>query len=98
MKRLTLVIALAAALLGCPDKDQGGGKPAPKQLSAADLAAGRVIAERDCKGCHGVDGRGAAPGIPHLAAQSGGYLVAALEEYRGGASARTLRCARSPRT
>ncbi|MDH3320458.1 MAG: cytochrome c4 [Betaproteobacteria bacterium] len=84
MKRLTLVIALAAALLGCPDTDQGPAKPAPEQLSAADLAAGRVIAERDCKGCHGIDGGGAAPGIPHLAAQSGRYLVAALNEYKEG--------------
>jgi cytochrome c553 len=80
MKRLTLVIALAAALLGCQDKDQGQEKPA----TAADLAAGKVIAERECKGCHGLDGGGAAPGIPHLAGQHARYLVAALKEYKEG--------------
>jgi len=84
MKRLTLIIALSAALLGCPDKDQGPAKPAPEQVSAAELAAGKVVAERDCKGCHGLDGRGAAPGIPHLAAQRASYLVAALGEYKAG--------------
>ena len=85
MKRLTLAIALSAALLGCQDKDQGPAKPAPElQLSAADLAAGKAIAERECKGCHGLDGRGAAPGIPHLAAQRARYLVAALNEYKQG--------------
>ncbi|MDH4324090.1 MAG: c-type cytochrome [Betaproteobacteria bacterium] len=84
MKRLTLVITLSAALLGCPAQDQGPAKAAFAPLSASELAAGRAIAERDCKGCHGVDGRGAAPGIPHVAAQRGRYLVAALEEYRGG--------------
>jgi cytochrome c553 len=84
MKRLTLVIALSAALLGCPDKDQGPAKVAPEQLSAAELAAGKAIAERECKGCHGLNGGGAAPGIPHLAAQRASYLVAALGEYKAG--------------
>jgi len=82
MKRLSIVIALSAALLGCPEKDQGPAKP--EQLSAADLAAGKAIAERECKGCHGLDGRGAASGIPHLAGQHAGYLVAALGEYKQG--------------
>ena len=86
MKRHTfvLVIALSAALAGCPGKDQGTAKPAVEPLSATDLAAGRAIAERDCKGCHGLDGQGAAPGIPHLAAQRVGYLVAALDAYKAG--------------
>ncbi len=82
MKRLSLVIALSAALLGCPEKDHGPAKPEP--LSAADLAAGKAIAERECKGCHGLDGRGAASGIPHLAGQRASYLVAALGEYEAG--------------
>jgi len=84
MKRLTLAFALSAALLGCQEKDQGAAKPALEPLSAADLAAGKVIAERDCKGCHGLDGGGAAPAIPHLAGQRLGYLAGALEAYRQG--------------
>jgi cytochrome c553 len=84
MKRLTLAFALSALLLGCQDKEQAPAKPAPEALSAADLAAGKVIAERDCKACHGLDGGGAAPAIPHLAAQRYGYLMAALDAYREG--------------
>lgn len=84
MKRLTLVIALSAALLGCPGQDAGPAKSAPEPLSAAELAAGKAIADRECKGCHGLDGRGAAPAIPHLAAQRRSYLIAALAEYKEG--------------
>jgi cytochrome c553 len=79
MKRLLPILLLCAALLGCPDKEQGAAKPAP---SAADLAAGKAIAERDCKGCHGSDGGGVGPAIPHLAAQRAEYLVAALQAYQ----------------
>jgi len=86
MKRHTpvLVIALSAALLGCPDKDQGTAKPAPEKQAAADVAAGRTFAERECKGCHGLDGKGTAPAIPHLAAQRERYLFAALNAYKEG--------------
>ena len=49
-----------------------------------DLAAGRVIAEADCADCHGMDGRGATPEIPNLAAQSAQYLVEAMHTYRDG--------------
>ena len=80
MKRLTLGILLSAALLGCGDKGQPPAK-AEKQ-AAADLAAGKAFAERECKGCHGLDGKGAAPGIPNLAAQRERYLLAALKAYR----------------
>jgi cytochrome c553 len=84
MKRFTLTIALSAVLLGCPGKDQGTSKPAPAKQAAADLAAGKAFAERECKGCHGLEGGGAAPAIPHLAAQREAYLVAALNAYKEG--------------
>ena len=84
MKRLTLMIALSVLLLGCPDKDQGTSKPAPAKQAAADLSAGKAFAERECKGCHGLDGGSAAPAIPRLAAQREGYLVAALNAYKEG--------------
>jgi cytochrome c553 len=85
MKRLTLGIALSLALVGCADKDTPAKaeKKAEKPV-ATDVAAGKAFAERECKGCHGLDGRGAASGIPHLAAQSERYLVAALKEYKEG--------------
>jgi len=37
-----------------------------------------------CVACHGVQGRGSAPGIPHLAGQDEQYLVSALLAYRSG--------------
>jgi cytochrome c553 len=82
MKRLTLGIVLSLALLGCTDKDQPPAKT--EQQAAADVAAGKAFAERECKGCHGLDGRGAASAIPHLAAQRERYLLAALKAYKDG--------------
>jgi cytochrome c553 len=49
-----------------------------------DIAAGKAFAERECKACHGTDGRGTAPAIPHLAAQRERYLLAALKAYKEG--------------
>ena len=87
MKRtLLLAAAFALALGGCGDKAPPATKsseavPAKK---AADAAAGRTLAETQCKDCHGVDGKGVSPGIPHLAGQSAAYLTLALREYREG--------------
>ena len=84
MKQLLLAVAVAVALIGCSDRKESIAGPAPEALAAADVAAGKVLAERDCKGCHGLDGRGTAPGIPHLAAQSELYLLASIDAYRDG--------------
>lgn len=85
MTRLVLGMVLALALSACTDKDQESGKAATQaKLPPADVAAGKAFAARDCKGCHDLDGRGAAPAIPHLAAQHEGYLLAALKAYREG--------------
>lgn len=80
MRRLALGAALLMALAGCGE----GGRPAAQKTVPGDLAAGKTFVERDCKGCHGLDGRGIAPAIPHLAAQSDHYLVAALQAYKTG--------------
>jgi cytochrome c553 len=77
MKHLLLAIALSVALLGCSEDNTKSGKQA-----AADLVAGQTLAERECKGCHGLDGKGAAPGIPNLAGQSERYLFVSLMEYK----------------
>ena len=74
-----LTVLLAILVAGCEPP------PAPKAAAPkGDAAAGKAFAERDCKGCHGVDGKGIAPAIPHLAAQRETYLVAALQEYKSG--------------
>jgi cytochrome c553 len=84
MKRLMLGIALSVALVGCKDQEQPQTKAAREKLAPVDVAAGKAFAERECKGCHGLDGKGAAPGIPHLAAQRERYLLAALKAYKEG--------------
>jgi cytochrome c553 len=73
--------ALVLALSGCSDNDAAGSGPAQP---AADVAAGKVLAEQQCKGCHGADGKGVAPAIPNLAGQRDRYLLTALAEYRDG--------------
>jgi len=80
------------ALVGCSEKREpaspSAGKAAPtattpaERPSTGDAKAGQAVAERECKACHGLDGRGVAPGIPHLAAQRERYLLLALTEYR----------------
>jgi cytochrome c553 len=84
MKHVMLGIVLAVALAGCSESETalsrlGAAKPVP-----VDTAAGKAIAEKQCRGCHGLDGRSAAPGIPHLAGQRERYLVASLKEYFEG--------------
>jgi cytochrome c553 len=84
MKRFMLGIVLSAALIGCADKEDSTAKPAAEKRPAADVAAGKAFVERECKGCHGLDGKGAAPAIPNLAAQSERYLHAAINGYKEG--------------
>lgn len=84
MKRLMLGLVLALALAGCMDKDPSGDSAGGAKLPAADVAAGKAFAERNCTGCHGLDGRSRAPAIPHLAGQREQYLLAALKAYKEG--------------
>jgi cytochrome c553 len=90
MKNILLVIALSGALFGCTENKEPASKapsagksaPAAEKPRAGDANAGKAVADRECKGCHGLDGRGVAPGIPHLAAQREPYLFLALTEYK----------------
>lgn len=79
MKNSTLGLLLLAALYGCTDKPATVPKAAVR-----DPAAGKAVAEKECKTCHGLDGKGVAPAIPNLAAQREAYLVASLKEYKDG--------------
>jgi len=80
MKRLVLGVVLSALLAGCSEEKAPSAVVIAKP--AGDATAGKAVAERDCKPCHGLDGRGLAPGIPNLAAQREPYLLLALTEYR----------------
>jgi cytochrome c553 len=82
--RVLLGLVLCVALIGCSNKEETASKAAGGVPAAADLGAGKVVAESECKRCHGMDGKGIAPGIPTLAAQPYRYLVAAMEDYRQG--------------
>jgi cytochrome c553 len=84
MKTFILAGLLSLALIGCTDKKEPAPVAATQKPPAADVSAGKAIAERDCKACHGLDGKGVAPGIPNLAAQREPYLLASLKEYREG--------------
>ncbi len=82
MNRFMLAIVLSIAVIGCTDKDVAPAKTPPEKQSTADIKAGKTIADRDCKACHGLNGGGTAPGIPHLAAQRESYLLASLKAYK----------------
>jgi len=84
MKRLTLGIVMSVALVGCTDQGDPQTKDAKGRQISVDLAAGKALAEGECKACHGVDGKGAAPGIPNLAAQRERYLLGAMQAYKEG--------------
>jgi cytochrome c553 len=67
--------ALAAAVLAC----------ASPAAAAGDAARGRALAEeRDCGGCHGENGRSAAPGTPSLAGQPPDFVTLQMILFREG--------------
>lgn len=74
-RSLAFIVLLPLALVGCEEK---------KEAAVADIDAGKAFVEAQCVGCHGLDGRGAAPGIPDLAAQEESYLLASLAAYKEG--------------
>ena len=78
-KSIMGAVAFSLALVACSDNTAPVAK-AP----VGDPAAGKIIAERDCKACHGHDGKGVAPAIPNLAAQRAAYLYNSLKEYKDG--------------
>jgi cytochrome c553 len=75
---MRFVLAACLVLTACSERE-----PAPK-APLGDAGAGRLFAERECRACHGLDGKGAAPAIPHLAAQRESYLLASLRAYKEG--------------
>ncbi len=77
MRQLALIALLPLLLVACAD-EQEAKTPQP------DVNAGKALAKAHCAGCHGLDGRGTAPGIPHLAAQVDAYLYQSLVAYREG--------------
>jgi cytochrome c553 len=83
LKGSVLGLALSLSLIGCSDDGPGSRNTGATQ-GKGNVAAGKVIAERECTGCHGLDGKGTAPAIPNLAGQRERYLLASLQEYKDG--------------
>jgi len=52
--------------------------------SRAMIDTGRDVASTACAECHGLDGAGVNPGMPHLAGQRMVYLHRMLKEYKDG--------------
>lgn len=53
---------------------------------AADIEAGRQLADAQCASCHGKDGKTPVdPSYPKLAGQYPDYLLKALQDYQSGA-------------
>lgn len=84
MRHYILAFAISVALMGCDSKEQSAPASSAAKPAAADVAAGKAWVEKECKGCHGLDGKSIAPGIPHLAAQREAYLLASLQAYKEG--------------
>ncbi|MGA7180903.1 MAG: c-type cytochrome [Thiobacillaceae bacterium] len=85
---LTFTTLICLVLCACSGKEespkQAAASKAPPALTA-DVATGRTLVDKQCAGCHGLDGRSTAPDIPHLAAQRADYLTLAMHEYKDGA-------------
>ncbi len=84
MKNLALALLISVALAAGGDIRDSSAQNTTAAPTKADIDAGKALAEQQCKGCHGLDGHGIAPGIPNLAGQRYHYLVTALNEYRQG--------------
>jgi cytochrome c553 len=77
MKNFLLAIATLSLLSAC-------GKESEPAAPVIDIDAGRLVAEAECSGCHGMDGRGDTSKIPNLAGQTALYLGNAMHAYRDG--------------
>ena len=78
MIKLRTIVAVAALSL-------------PFATHAADAAKGKVISEKVCAACHGVDGsKPIAPENPILAGQYRDYIAKALLDYKTGKRANPI--------
>jgi len=75
---------LVSAILSIMLVGYADNQTAHAEQVGPEMLAGKTIAESDCKGCHGLDGKGVAHDIPHLAAQVEAYLLASLHAYKEG--------------
>src|SRR5450432_3014465 len=101
MKQGARTFALLAFALAIGSTSMGYGPSAGAQLAtvkpgagddlraayanAADVAAGKGVADASCAGCHGASGISNTKDVPNLAGQRPGYLYLELRAYQSGA-------------
>ena len=79
---LTFSLLLLSACEQQQSEPQPAVEPALEQKPAADLSAGKAIAEQTCANCHGLDGATSSNGAPFIAGQQSPYMVNALQNYQ----------------
>jgi len=89
MTRHALLPAIIASLIvaACskaPEPAKEATSVSAPAAIAGNPAAGKTVAETKCASCHGLDGKGTAADIPHLAGQKAAYLQLAMQEYKAG--------------
>jgi cytochrome c553 len=82
--KLIVPLTIVTLLLAACGREQDPAAPAEQPAAVDSGAAGKTLAEGKCANCHGLDGKGTGPGIPHLAGQKLAYLKSAMSEYRDG--------------
>lgn len=80
--RALLVLLLPFFLAAC--SKEPAQAPAAPAAPKADVVAGKIVAQGKCASCHGLDGMGASPDIPHLGGQKEAYMLQAFKEYKDG--------------
>ncbi len=95
MKTQVQILAFAMLLTLIPVAGSAQGEAADKALSETERSAlfpkremiefGRVAAEANCAGCHGMDGFSDMEGKPQLAGQRPVYVYRVLKDFQSGA-------------
>lgn len=85
-KHLLPAILVSLLLAACSKAPEPATEAAPAAApqAAGNPAAGKTLAEAKCVSCHGLDGKGTAADIPHLAGQKAAYMQLAMQEYKAG--------------
>lgn len=79
-----LIAFIATACSKAPESAKEPSAATSPKTVAGNPAVGKSVAEAKCASCHGLDGKGTAADIPHLAGQKAAYLQLAMQEYKAG--------------
>ncbi|MGF1642763.1 MAG: c-type cytochrome [Thiotrichales bacterium] len=80
IRPIVVLLLSSLTLVAC----SGDKEPQDPRAIKGDGAAGKLVAERKCLSCHGLDGVSVAVDTPHIAGQHEAYLRVAMQEYKDG--------------